>query len=442
MGVTVGSLVVLSSSQSLAETDNYISDFFCSAEDPPGNNPTSQMVPAGAKVPVTVSIPKTVPIGQPLELKWTLGDSPFKAPGDFEPKAKVIARGSAGISDYWSGVGTLDSMGELVVDKALQNGKSLALPALTPGSYIVGKEGEIKVTPRSLTVQFVPPELVSVVNDSVVGTGDQQIDYQNDGWGHSVDRKVDDIEKDVHHSTSGNAEVSFQFTGTGVEYITERDDDMGKVEVAIYRGGETTPISDPNVVDASKEADEVTPVPAEVKRTKQTLWSVNGLKYGTYKVVLKNKSPDKYMIVDAFRVLREPKPELYTHVRDYNAICRPSKTTTATVKVEKASASPSPSPTTTTPTPKPTVTVTATPGGTATAKPTMTVTATVTPTRATPTTPQVTRVPRGGADTGVGPEDERSGMGLVGLGSVMVFGSAMGGVMLRRRRAAHARGRS
>ncbi|WP_141703548.1 hypothetical protein [Planobispora rosea] len=401
------------------------------------------MTPTGAKVSVTVAIPTTVYVGKPLELKWTLGNSPFTAPGSFDPKARVIARGSAGISDYWSGVGTLDSMGELVVDKALQDGAPLALPALTPGSYVVGKEGEVKVTPRSLTVQFLPPETVPLYNDTVNGQPHPEMNYGGDGWIYDADRKSDDVAKDVRATDVLDAWVEFSFTGTGVEYITERDDDMGEVEIVLHETGKPTPVLQKDKVDASKEEDGVTPVPADVKRTQQTLWSVKGLKYGNYTVVLKNKSPKKYMIVDAFRVLREPKPELYTHVRDFNAICKPSETKTVSVKVEKE---PAATPTNTTATPKPTVTVTATPtngtgsGSTSTPKPTVTVTATVTPTRATPTKPQVTRVPKGGADTGTGPE-EPSGLPLVGAGAMMIAGGVLGGVALRRSRAAHARGR-
>ncbi|MEV4186023.1 hypothetical protein AB0J28_31820 [Streptosporangium canum] len=436
LGVAVGSLVVLSSSQSHAETDNYISDFICT----PHRSP-SAMVPDGAKISVKASIPTTVYVGQPLEIKWTLGESPFVAPEKFDPKARVIARGSAGISDYWSGVGTLDSMGEITVAEALQKGAKLALPTLAPGSYIVGKEGEIKVTPRDLTVQFLPPELVPPVNDSVGEGKNPDIDYDSPGeWTRRAAPEIDDFQKDVHANKTLDATVKYTFKGTGIEYITERDDDMGQVEVVLQ---ETDKDPSPAViVDASKAADG-TAVPPETKLTQQTLWSVKGLKYGEYTVTLTNKSADKYMIVDAFKVLREPKPELYTGVNDFNATCKPTKTETVAVKVVKVSASPSPSlspsPSPTTTSPKPTTTVTTTPASTP--KPTLTVTATVTPTRATPTTPQVVVTPSGGAQTGEASDDGPSGMGLIGGGTAMVLGSVLGGVVLKRRRAAHVRGR-
>lgn len=69
-------------------------------------------------------------------------------------------------------------------------------------------------------------------------------------------------------------------------------------------------------------------------------------------------------------------------------------------------------------------------------------TATVTPTRPTPTAPQVIITPTGGAQTGEAPDEGPSGTGLVGAGAAMVLGSAWGGVVLKRRRAAHVRGRS
>ena len=114
-----------------------------------------------------------------------------------------------------------------------------------------------------------------------------------------------------------------------------------------------------------------------------------------------------------------------------------------TVKVDKAS--PSPTPTTPTPTPTPTPAHEDSAGrvdhhATSTPKPTLTVTATVTPTRPTPTAPQVIITPVGGAQTGEAPDEKSSGVGLLGLGTVMVLGSVFGGVALKRRRAAHLRG--
>ncbi|WP_271222039.1 hypothetical protein [Streptosporangium carneum] len=412
-------------------------------------NPASKMSPAGAKLLVRAAIPTKVYVGQPLEIKWTLGDSPFKAPGDFPQKARVIARGSAGISDYWSGVGTLDSMGETVLANALQKEGPLPLPTLTPGSYIVGKEGEIKVTPRDLTVQFLPPDSFPVVNDSVGEGKNPEIIYGPNpaDWTRRADPQIDDFQKDVQAAKTLDATVKYTFTGTGAQFITERDDDMGKVEVVLQEEGKQKP-SPAVTVDASKEEDGTTDVPANVKRTQQVLWNVSGLKYGSHTVTLTNKSADKYMLIDAFKVLREPKPELYTHVNDFNAICKPTKAETVTVKVEKT-----PTATPTTPAPTPTRTPTVTPStvyttvppgsstSTATPKPTLTVTATVTPTRATPTTPQVVVTPTGGAQTGEAPDEKSSGMGLIGGGTAMVLGSVLGGVALKRRRSAHARGR-
>ncbi|MEU1881289.1 hypothetical protein ABZ470_28625 [Streptosporangium sp. NPDC020072] len=435
--MAAGSLVVLTSSQSVADTDTYISDFFCT--------PSNDLAPAQAKVLVRVAFPTKVYIGQSLDIKWTLGDSPFKAPEDSPAKARVVARGSAGISDYWSGTGTLDSMGETVVANALQKGAPLPLPTLAPGSYIVGKEGEIKVTPRSLTVQYLPSDEVTVFNDSVNGAENPAIKYSvGNKWIRRADDKIDDIGKDVHATTDDGATAEFSFTGTGVEYVTERDDDMGEVEVTLTEAG--SPVQPATKVNASKEADGQTNVPADAKRTQQVLWSVKGLKYGTYTVKLKNASPGKYLIVDAFRVLKEPKPELYTDVDNFNAVCKPTKAETVPVKVEK---SPTPTPTATTPTPTPTRTpsvvpstyYTTVPPHTATPKPTLTVTATVTPTRPTPTAPQVIVTPSGGAQTGEAPDENRSGAGLIGGGTAMVLASVVGGVALRRRRAAHSQGR-
>ncbi|GAA3443959.1 hypothetical protein Pve01_12560 [Planomonospora venezuelensis] len=338
----------------------------------------------------------------------------------------------------------------------------LKIPAITSGSYTTGaQEGEIKVEPQELKFGFTPVKATEEVNDSAL-TGPMPNPPAEDGrlyykgkWSYEFNHSaripptewvgsVRDRKDDVHHTQTQGDTATIKFEGTGIEYIGERHKLHGDVKVELLdAGGNSIPEYSAEIISPwLKTSSEGAPEVEEGKRyASQVLWAKTDLPYGRYQLVLTSeaKASRPYMMVDGFNVINK---EHVTPPKMFDTVCKPSgPVVAATVKVQKTSASPSPTPTTKTPTPKPTVTVTASPGGTATAKPTVTVTATVTPTRATPTTPQVTRVPVGGADTGVGPEEERSGMGLVGLGSVMVFGSAVGGVMLRRRRAAHTRGR-
>ncbi|SFI17002.1 hypothetical protein SAMN05216275_101469 [Streptosporangium canum] len=447
LGLAVGSLVVLASSQSLADAaNNYYYSYTCTGNLASGANKT---------VKVKLSIPQSIQLGKPLEVGWALSESPFVSPGNYATTSQLAATGTVGISGLWDG--TLDSSG--TKDFAtLKNGDKLELPAMSIGSAATGKEGEIKVKPGNLkfSFSFTPPESNVKVNDTdnpsetahgPSGGAHGPITYIGN-WDYSSKRKATNPEifapndpgdhlDDIHYSTVNGNFASVKFVGTGIEYISERDDDMGMVNITV--DGAATPVT----VDASKKADG-SAMPADKagdKLGQQVLWSRTDLPYGEHTVKFE-KASGKHMLVDAFNLITKKHT---SPVELVEATCiPPSDPEIVTVKVEKAPASPTPTPTTPTPSPttaapKPTTTVTTTPASTP--KPTLTVTATVTPTRATPTTPQVVVTPSGGAQTGEASDDGPSGMGLIGGGTAMVLGSVLGGVVLKRRRAAHVRGR-
>ncbi|MFF5211571.1 hypothetical protein [Streptosporangium sp. NPDC000396] len=434
LSLTVGSLVVLSSSQGFAETtNNYYYDYTCTGGLASGTNKV---------VKVKLSIPQSIQLGNPLEVGWALSESPLVSPGDYGAGATLAATGTVGISGLWDG--TLNSSG--VKDlAALKKDDKLEFPAIAVGSAATAKLGDVKVKPGVLRFSFTPPESVVKVND----TSDRHRINYSSGWGYSDRRKVQnpdmfapndpgDYLDDVHYTTTNDDFAEIKFTGTGIEYITERDDDMGRVEISVDSEATKT------VVDASKKSDGTSMPPGTQKDKlgQQVLWSRKDLTAGEHTVRLR-KVDGAYMIVDAFNLIAK-KPA--TPPAEFDTTCTPPQNAEiVTVKVDRT---PTPTPTTTTPTPTPTpsrtVTVTATPtrATTSTPRPTLTVTTTVTPTRATPTRPQVTVTPTGGAQTGEAPEENGpSGAGLIGAGTAMVLGSALGGVALKRRRATHARGR-
>lgn len=352
--------------------------------------------------------------------------------------------------------GTIESLGTKN-QAALKQGGQLALPETLLGESGTFKEGEIKVTPGQLKIAFTPPKATVEVNDEADNAVNHPvIKYGplNTTWAYvsDLDETPPDGEWadakrdrnfDVHYTSDATATASMEFVGTGVEYIAERYEKHGKALVEVFNGNDVTakPVQF-GEVDASKVSEAANAEPAVERHAQQVLWKSKVLPYGKYTIRVTNKAEaNQFTQVDGFNVITDTlaNPPAY-----FDTVCdAPANPEIATVKVEKASASPSPSPTTTSPTPTPSNTNTQ-PGGTTTTtstpKPTLTVTATVTPTRPTPTTPQVIVTPVGGAQTGEAPDEKSSGVGLLGLGTVMVLGSVFGGVALKRRRAAHVRG--
>lgn len=410
-----------------------------------------------------VSIPTTLTVGEPLNIGWKLGykqdPTRFGSPDFFAPGAKVLVTGNAQLSGSW--VGVLQPKGSLDQPNQLQPGSILRLPEGISDSAHTDRAGTLKVSPRKLFVDFIPPAGEVMVNDD-----DPRVSYHAAAdWAYlgSEPLSIGDYGRDLHRTDKVNSWASFTFTGTGIEYVARRSNEAGKVGFRID-GQDATP----SFVDASKNPDG-TPTNA-AHEGGLTLWRFNGLKYGEHTIEVKNLEDGKWAQLDAFRVITR---ELQNPPNEYRATCSlVSAPVSVDVTISEAGGSQSPDPTGTgTGSPSPTVSPTVTPTNptatpsnthtgtptpthtgtttppvtgvnstsTSTPKPTLTVTATVTPTRPTPTAPQVIITPSGGAQTGEAPQGS-SGLGLLGAGTAMVTGSALGGVALMRRRAAHARG--
>ncbi|GIH25476.1 hypothetical protein Aph01nite_37860 [Acrocarpospora phusangensis] len=398
------------------DTDHRTYDYLCKGALVEGTKPLK----------VTVSVPRTVTSGQGLQVGWALGDSPFKAPEALAVGAKLSVKASAVIANYWDGTGLLESTGSSTTTAALAKGAALTLPTITAGSYMTSRDGTINAKPSDLVFNLAPAETSSLFNDTIVADPGEGLvrGWFNFGnqWTYAGNRanvefasgSLKDYQDDIQHATVDNATATVKFTGTGIDILSERDNDMGQVSILLDDA--TTPV----IRDASKKADG-TPLGATEpnKLGQEALWSVKGLAYGEHTVKLSKVSGTPggtYMILDALKVYAESKPELY---KAFETKCEaPTDVVVSQIKVVKPSATPSSSNhTTVSPTPRPTTTTTVT----------------VTPSASTSQSPQVIVTPKGGAQTGEMAVEGPSGRVYIWLGVVLVLGGVGAGLVWRRR---------
>ncbi|GAA2632474.1 hypothetical protein GCM10010399_76010 [Dactylosporangium fulvum] len=106
------------------------------------------------------------------------------------------------------------------------------------------------------------------------------------GWFHTTGRGYGDYNDDTHHSNTVGAAASYTFTGTGVEYLSERFSDMGNVDVYID-----------NVFQANVNLNV-----SGARQAQQVVYSKTGLANGTHTIRIVNKTTSVGM-VDALRIL-------------------------------------------------------------------------------------------------------------------------------------------
>ncbi|MEU3979366.1 glycoside hydrolase family 95-like protein [Streptomyces sp. NPDC026672] len=111
-----------------------------------------------------------------------------------------------------------------------------------------------------------------------------QLTYDSN-WHSTSARGYGDYNDDTHHSTTVDAVAQYTFTGTGVAYITERNGDMGPVDV--YLDGAFQATVDLRVTGA--------------RQVQQTVWQRTGLSRGTHTIRIVNRSTSVGM-VDALRI--------------------------------------------------------------------------------------------------------------------------------------------
>ncbi|GIG92224.1 hypothetical protein Pen02_71600 [Plantactinospora endophytica] len=105
-------------------------------------------------------------------------------------------------------------------------------------------------------------------------------------WHLTNARGYGDYNDDTHHSNTVNAAASYTFTGTGVEYLSERFSDMGNVDVYLD-----------NVFQANVNLNA-----SGARQVQQVVWRRTGLTNGQHTIRIVNKTTSVGMI-DALRIL-------------------------------------------------------------------------------------------------------------------------------------------
>ncbi|MDT7725843.1 MAG: alpha-L-fucosidase 2 [Actinomycetota bacterium] len=104
-------------------------------------------------------------------------------------------------------------------------------------------------------------------------------------WHLTTGRGYGDYNDDTHHTTVLDAAASYTFTGTGIEYLSERYSDMGTVDVYLDNVFQTT--VNLNVTGT--------------RQVQQVVWQKSGLVRGQHTIRIVNRSTRNGMI-DALRV--------------------------------------------------------------------------------------------------------------------------------------------
>lgn len=105
-------------------------------------------------------------------------------------------------------------------------------------------------------------------------------------WFHTTGRGYGDYNDDTHHTNTVNAEASYTFTGTGIEYLSERFSDMGNVDVYL---------------DGSFQAN-VNLYLNGPRQAQAVVWSKTGLANGQHTIRIVAKTTSVQM-VDALRII-------------------------------------------------------------------------------------------------------------------------------------------
>ncbi|MEU6996732.1 hypothetical protein [Nonomuraea sp. NPDC046570] len=396
-----------------------------------------------------VSIPTVLKVGSTLNLGWSLeyvNERTFVSPGYYASGGRVELTGNVKLSGAWNGV--LEPRGNKEQGE-LQPDLPMTLPEGLSDFAHLNREGVVKIEPKGLVVDFVPPSGEVVVNDD-----EPAVKYLAGTWVHdqSTQPEFRDHLRDIHTSGDQWASAELSFVGTGIEYIGRRMRDVSRVKVTVGSAeAEVDPTKNPNGSDTISTEGNI------------TLWSRKDLAYGPHKIKIENLD-DRPINLDGFRVITREMVNPPTHHRSTCVITNNPGAVEVTVQGDTTPPT-SPPPTTPPPTtPPPTNTptngpttgnptnqaphpndtrtwgnrvVTVAPGVTATTTATPTGTAAPKPVTTKYVKGQVKKIPTGGVDTGEAPE-RREPYGLMAGGTVLLAGSAAGGLVLRRRRIAAA----
>jgi len=112
----------------------------------------------------------------------------------------------------------------------------------------------------------------------------KKIVYTGDGWLYNNARSMGDVNDDVNATKANGDYVEYKFTGNGIEYITEKNADQGKVDVFI--DGELQ-----GTVDCLNDT----------RIAQQAVFSKHGLSNGEHTIKLVKKDA-QWLVLDAFIV--------------------------------------------------------------------------------------------------------------------------------------------
>jgi alpha-galactosidase len=142
------------------------------------------------------------------------------------------------------------------------------------------------------TIKAVKKNGTYMILDKFNVTGGPKLQYNNTdpgitytgAWSLSGNRGFGDYNNDVHFTQTNNDSFQFTFTGTGIEWITEKAADQGNVDIYVD-----------NVLQQTVNTSNPT------RLTQQSVFSVSGLPAGTHTFKAVKKS-GTYMLTDALIV--------------------------------------------------------------------------------------------------------------------------------------------
>jgi len=143
---------------------------------------------------------------------------------------------------------------------------------------------------QSLVALSGTPGHLSPINDTASG-----ITYTGSVWSYNSGRPFGDYNNDVHATTNNGDSVSYPFTGSGIEALTELNSDEGSINV--YVDGSLN-----QTVNAATSGD---------RTAEQALVTVTGLTVGSHTIQLVKQGGSR-MLLDGFVVI----PAAITPVHD------------------------------------------------------------------------------------------------------------------------------
>jgi len=143
------------------------------------------------------------------------------------------------------------------------------------------------------TVSATDLTMLQQVKQNIYGSGNGGLTMVNDNgsgisytgsFSVSSNRGVGDYDNDVHYTRTNGDSIAYTFTGTGIDFISEKYSDEGQID--IYIDGSLV-----QTVDAS----------SSTRLIQQTLFSQSWSTPGSHTIKLVKKS-GTYMLLDAFQV--------------------------------------------------------------------------------------------------------------------------------------------